>query len=146
MLVRQYGVRSAANPMNELDQKITAELARMAEVAPTQPSAAGAEIKNAMELVTQQNAKAMRKLWRWTLAWHVFLTAALLIGVWIILRYPHSDDTPAGLFVSMAALAGLVVIKVVYYLISTRLHLETKLKELELGVAEVKDLLKSMKP
>ncbi len=132
--------------MNELDQKITAELARMAEDARKQSSAPGAEVNKTMELVIQQNAKALRKLWRWTLAWHAFLTAALLIGAWIILRYPHSDDAPAGLFIAMAALAGLVVIKVVYYLTGTRLRLETKLKELELGIAEVKDMLKNSKP
>jgi hypothetical protein len=131
--------------MSELDQKITAELARMAEVAPQQPHPSGTEVNKTMELVIQQNEKTKRKLWRWTLAWHAFLTVTLLIGVWNILRPAQSEDTSIGLFISMAALAGFIVIKVVYYLTRTRLHLETKLKELELSIAEVRDLLKNMK-
>jgi hypothetical protein len=129
--------------MNELDQKITTELNRMAEAVPKGLVDSGAEVKKVMELVIQQNAKVLKKAWHWTLGWHAFFLIAAVIGIWPILADPKSDEMPAGLFVATAALAGLVWIKVWYTLTSTRLRLETKLKELELGIAEVKELLKS---
>jgi hypothetical protein len=124
--------------MDEVDQKIKIEFAQSGEPAPGQ-RAGGAEVKKIMELVKQQNEKAVRRTWHWTLGWHLFFAVPLLLGAWIILFEPKSDEMPAGLFIATAALAGLVFIKLWYYLTSARLHLEMRLKELEVHIAEMRE-------
>src|ERR1700722_2457029 len=131
--------------MDELDRKIIAELTRTAQAVPQQSGAAGAEVKNVMEMVIQQNAATLRKMKWWFIAWHVFLLAALIYGAYLVVFKPNTEETPAGVFIRMAALAGAVVIKVVYHLMAVRLSLETKLKGLELNIAEVREAVRELK-
>ena len=96
-----------------------------------------------MDLVIQQNTRQLRTIRWFTVGWHLFFLATLLIGVSMILWPTNSAESAAGLFVSMGGFAGFVVIKVAYWLACLRLRLETKLKELEVGIAELKEMVKS---
>jgi hypothetical protein len=131
--------------MSELDRRITNELVKADEVVASQSGSPGLEVKNMMDLVIQQNARQMRKIRWFVWGWHLFFLAAVLIGVSMVLWPVNSNESAAGLFVSMGAFAGFVVIKVAYWLACMRLRLETKFKEIEVRIAELKEMVRGEK-
>jgi hypothetical protein len=98
-----------------------------------------------LDAVMQEQRRLVRKARWWTLGWHAFFLVTLLIGVAMIFWNERPNDIAAGLFVCTASLAGLVLIKLVYYQLRSRLRIELQLKQLELSIAEVKESINDLK-
>ncbi len=125
--------------MSELDRKISAKLSGI------NAEAAEPDMKIVLDAVLKEQRRLVRKARWWTLGWHAFFLVTLLIGVAMIFWNDRANDIAAGLFVCMASLAGLVLIKLVYHELRNRLRIELQLKQLEMSVAEVKESLNDLK-
>jgi len=131
--------------MTDFDQRIKDALASSGEPPVGKLHDPQKETAAMLQVVANEHQKKMRRLWFHNLLWHLFFIAALLIGVYYIFDDPKSNEMTIGLFVCMAALSGAVAIKSWFWVIHSRLRIETQLKEMELSFSEMKEMLKEIK-